>query len=156
MYAGWFGTFWSASKESAPLIHLGGALHPELLIHQDFVIGRKESDPRELAINFINSGSGKGAESRLSIESLAGAVPVVQIDWPVPAGAPVIQTTNRLTHRCCYWCYYETTFKIPEGVVAGTATVKVTLDGFAKLDFSTCELKVPVRDQPAIKRVKQK
>ena len=31
MYAGWFGTFWSTNRETAPIVHFGGPFTPKLL-----------------------------------------------------------------------------------------------------------------------------
>jgi hypothetical protein len=156
MYAGWFGTFWSAVREDVPLLHLAGTLRPQMLLYKEFVVGQQPSDYRRLGVAFVNPGSRDGAVSRLSIDALpAKTIPIVQIDWPVPAGKPALQTTHRLKERCCYWCFYDSTFNVPHGISAGTATVKVTLDGPSTLDLTISEFKVQVRELNQPTAVKQ-
>ncbi len=143
MYAGWFGTFWAASPEKVPLIHFGGPLYPHVRF-KEFVV---DSGARRLSIAFINPGRGEGASSYLSFNALPTTmIPLVQIDWPVAEGAPPLRTSNQLTERCCYWEFYDPKFQVPQGAVAGTATVTISLPGGAfPLELATDQLKVPVR-----------
>ena len=93
MYAGWVSTLWATSPQAVPLIHFGGPLQPKRLLRtKEFVIG---SGGVRLSIAFTNPGSGAGARSYLSIDALPQSVkPVVQIDWPVAADAPPLQTSH--------------------------------------------------------------
>jgi|HubBroStandDraft_6_1064221.scaffolds.fasta_scaffold64812_1 hypothetical protein len=149
MYAGWFG-FWGNSPASAPVIHFGGPLQPCLLRLDEFVI---DGLSRDLSIAFINPGCGPAGTSRLSTDALSKAVvPEVVIDWPVAKGAPSLHSSHLLFQRCCYWHFYNGKFKIPSGVVQGTAIVKVFVPGGAlPLPLSTNEIKVPVRTRNAAK-----
>lgn len=143
VYAGWFGTFWSADRETAPVIHFGGAFTPHLLRSKQFVIGSKSD---RLSLGLMNRGSGPGAESRLSIEALpATAVPQLNIEWPTAGGAPPLRTSHRLTARCCYWEFYTPSFKVPSGAIAGTAKVTVDLPiAGTPILLSTTQFEVPV------------
>lgn len=42
MYAGWFGTFWSASHETAPVIQLAGPFKPIIMRRDSFRIGESK------------------------------------------------------------------------------------------------------------------
>jgi hypothetical protein len=130
VYAGWFGTFWSAKRETAPVIHFGGPFTPHLLRTTEgkgFAIG---SGKRRLSLGLMNPGSEPGAESRLSIEALpAYLIPKLNITWPTAAGDPPLRTSHQLTERCCYWEFYTTAFEVPDRAVVGKATVS--------LDFPT-------------------
>jgi hypothetical protein len=143
MYAGWFGTFWSAKPEDAPVIHFGGPFTPKLLRRDVFTIG--ESKER-LSLCFFNPGSGPGAVSRLSIEALPRAVvPVLNIEWPTAAGRAPLRTSHKLTERCCYWEFYTTQFAVPNGAVAGNAKVSVVLpDRAATIELTTTEMVMAV------------
>ncbi|MHB9067948.1 MAG: hypothetical protein ACYC4B_29550 [Pirellulaceae bacterium] len=143
MYAGWFGTFWSMEPETAPIIHFGGPLTPKMLREKEFVIG---SGPRRLSMALINPGSDPGAESRLSIDALPPhIIPRLEIDWPTPGDDRTIRTSHDLTERCCYWEFYTTAFKVPDGIVDGTAKVLVQLPEFGvPLELTTTEIEVPV------------
>lgn len=147
MYAGWT-AFWADSPQEAPLFHFGGALEPRKLRGKEFVLGAKRSDSanRGLSFAFINPGSEPAAHTRLSIEAMpAEVIPSVQIDWPVPQGQAPLRTTHVLLKRCCYWEFYTTDFRIPEGVVAGAARVSISLPGYeCPLEFHTLEIEVPV------------
>lgn len=125
MYAGWFGTFWSAQREKTPVIRLGGSFVPRLLRDRTFSIG---AGPQRLSLGFINPGSGEGAQSRLSIDALPmDVVPVVHVEWPVAEGAPPLRTTHPLNERCCYWDYYTTKFEVPKGAAVGKAKATVEI-----------------------------
>ena len=124
-YAGWFGTFWSAKRETAPIIHLGGAFTPHPLRMDHIIIGTKL---KRFSVGFRNPGSGSGAQSRLSTEALPpGSVPKVQIEWPTADGGSPVRTTHLLNERCCYWEFYTTSFELPEKLVPGKAKVTVDL-----------------------------
>ena len=139
MYAGWFGTFWSTNRETAPVIHLGGPFTPELLRRKEFTIGEKG---QRLSLCFINPGSGPGAESRLSIDALpSSVVPILNIEWPTAGGSVPLRTSYPLTQRCCYWEFYTTDFEVPRGVVAGKAKVSVDLPAFTMpIELTTTEM----------------
>jgi len=143
MYAGWFGTFWSAKPETAPVIHFGGPFTPKLLRRKEFPIG--ESKER-LSLCFINPGSSRGADSLLSIDALPPAVvPALNIEWPTPAGHAPLRTSHKLTERCCYWEFYTTEFEVPRGAVAGKAKVSVDLPASATtIKLTTTEMVMPV------------
>lgn len=142
MYAGWFGTFWSTNRETAPIIHFGGAVTPKLLRYKEFTIGRGE---RRLSVGFMNPGSGAGAESRLSIDALPRyLVPTLKIEWPT-AGTTPLRTTHKLNERCCYWEFYTTRFEMPVGAVPGKAKVSVDLPATAiPIALTTTEFEVSV------------
>jgi len=143
MYAGWFGTFWSAEREKAPVMHFGGPFTPKLLRRKEFVIGEKE---QRLSLCFLNFGSGPGAESRLSIDALPKlVVPELKIEWPTASGVAPVRTSHRLTQRCCYWEFYSAEFEVPRGVVAGQAKVSVNLPASAiPIELTTTEIITPV------------
>ncbi len=143
MYAGWFGTFWAASPEAAPIMHFGGPLEPRLLRRKEFIIGASSN---RLSLAFINHGRGEGAMSRLSIDALPKTIiPILRIDWPVADGTPSLQTSYPLKDRCCYWEFYEPNFRIPKGVVAGEATVTVSFKGGdCPFELTIEQIKVPV------------
>jgi len=143
IYAGWFGTFWSADRKTAPVIHLGGPFTPHLLRTKEFTIGKKME---RLSLGFFNPGSGAGAESRLSIDALPpSVVPALNIEWPTAQGASPLRTSHRLLHRCCYWEFYRMGFEVPDGVVAGKAKVSVVVPGGPlPIDLATTEMEVPV------------
>jgi hypothetical protein len=113
-----------------------------MLRAQKFIIG----SPQEFDLGFINLGSGPGAESWLSIDALPReAIPSVRIEWPTPAGEPVLRTSHQLTERCCYWDFYTKGFKHPAGIAAGKAKVSITLPTAGKpLLLTTTVLEVPV------------
>lgn len=143
VYAGWFGTFWSTKRETAPVIHLGGAFTPKLLRAKEFTI---RSGHQSLSLGFMNPGSGAGAESRLSIEALPRhLVPTLTIEWPTAGGGPPLRTHHELTERCCYWEFYSTAFEVPNGAMVGKAKVFVALPAAATpIVLTTTEFEVPV------------
>jgi hypothetical protein len=143
MYAGWFGTFWSTSRETAPVIHFGGSFTPRLLREKVFTLGPGR---RRLSLAFMNAGSGPGTESRVSIEALPrNLVPKLSIEWPTAAGAPPLRTSHELTERCCYWEFYTTAFEAPREAVVGNAKVSVHLPATeTPIVLQTTEFEVPV------------
>jgi hypothetical protein len=144
MYAGWFGTFWASSPDAVPLVHFGGAVRPVTLGCREIVL---DSTPDRLGIGFVNRTAGDGTTTYLSIDALPkSVVPEVRIDWPVADGAKALRTSERLTERCCYWQFYEEGFKVPKGVVEGTAvlTVSVPKDIFP-LVLESNEFRLPIR-----------
>jgi hypothetical protein len=147
MYAGWFGTFWSTNRETAPVVHFGGPFTPKLLRRKDFMIGETQ---QRLSLCFFNPGSGAGAESRLSIDALPRFVlPELNIEWPTAGGTEPLRTSHRLIQRCCYWEFYTTEFRVPKGVVAGQARITVDLPvGTMAIKLTTTEIIVPVVGRP--------
>jgi hypothetical protein len=143
MYAGWFGTFWSTNRETAPVIHFGGPLKPVLLRRKEFTLGESQ---QRLSLGFFGAGSEPGAESRLSIDALPrSVVPRLKIEWPTAGGAAPLQTSYDLTERCCYWEFYLTDFEMPKGVVAGKALVSVEITGGSlPVELTTREMVVQV------------
>ena len=143
MYAGWFGTFWSRKTATAPVIHFGGPLTPQMLREKEFVIG---SGPRRLSMALMNSGSGPGAVSRLSIDALpVHVVPRLVIDWPTPDDGPAFRTFHDLIDRCCYWEFYTTEFTVPDKIVSGVAKVSMQFpDGGVPFELTKTEIAVPV------------
>lgn len=143
MYAGWFGTFWSTNHDQAPVIHFGGPFTPKLLRRKGFTIGETA---QRLSLCFVNPGSDSGAESRLSIDALPRfLVPELHIEWPTADSSAPLQTSYRLTQRCCYWEFYTTEFDLPKGIVAGKA--KVSIDFIADampIELTTTQMVVPV------------
>jgi hypothetical protein len=153
MYAGWFGTFWSTTREQAPVIHFGGPFTPKLLRRKAFTLGETQE---RLSLCFVHPGSGPGAESRLSIEALPRfVVPRMTIEWPVADGAAPLQTSQDLMKRCCYWEFYETEFELPKGVVAGNAKINIGFGATAApIELTTTMVEIPVvppSGQPASK-----
>lgn len=151
MYAGWFGTFWSSSPDTVPVIQFGGPLKPTTLRRDNtFVLGSKLD---RFDIAFRNDGLGKGATSYLSIDALPkDVIPEVEINWPVAPGATPVRTTERLTERCCYWDFYKTDFQIPTGVVEGEAVLTISLPkGEMPFPLATTQIKVPVRAKAGAK-----
>jgi hypothetical protein len=146
LYAGWFGTFWSTKRETAPIIHFGGPFTPKLLRSKDFVIG---SRPGRLSLGLMKPGSSPGAESRLSIEALPSyLIPKLNITWPTAEGGPPLQTSHELTDRCCYWEFYTTAFEVPDQAVVGKATVSVDFPtAGTPIVLQTTEFEVPVVTQ---------
>lgn len=147
MYAGWFGTFWSTNRETAPVIHFGGPFKPTLLRRKNFPIGEKGE---RLSMGFFHAGSDKGAESRLSIDALPQfVVPQLKIDWPTARGSAPLRTTYALTNRCCYWEFYNEEFEVPKGVVPGTAEISVGLiTGTMPIELTTSKIEAPVVAAP--------
>jgi hypothetical protein len=143
MYAGWFGTFWSASSKTAPAIHFGGPLTPRMLRSKEFTVGEKNE---RLSLAFINPGSQDGAASRLSIEALNPLiVPEVQIEWPAAPGEKPRTTTHSLGERCCYWEFYTTSFQAPADVPPGVAKLTVQFPARTfPFELTTSTLEVPV------------
>ena len=143
MYAGWFGTFWSTNRETAPVMHFGGPFTPKLLRRKDFTIGETQ---QRLSLCFLNPGSGAGAESRLSIDALPRfVVPKLNIEWPTAGGSAPLRTSHQLMQRCCYWEFYTSEFQVPKGVLAGKVriTVDLPVDTMA-IKLTTTEIVVPV------------
>ncbi len=149
MYAGWFGTFWSTNRETAPVIHFGGPFTPKLLRRTDFTIGETH---QRLSLCFLNPGSGAGAESLLSIDALPRfVVPELNIEWPTAGGGAPLRTSYELTQRCCYWEFYTTEFEVPKGVVAGKAKISVNLTaGVIPIELTTTEMVAPVVTPPQV------
>ena len=143
LYAGWFGTFWSAQCAAAPVVHFGGKFTPKLLRFKEFTIG---AGPRRLSLGFMNPGSGAGAESRLSIEAVPSYfVPKLTIDWPTAGASPPLRTSHQLNERCCYWEFYTSTFTVPKGAVVGKAKVSVELPASkTPIVLTTTEFEVQV------------
>jgi hypothetical protein len=118
-------------------------LRPVTLGYKEIVLG---SAPDRLGIGFINRTAGQGTTTYLSIDALPKSViPEVRIDWPVADGAPALRTFELLTERCCYWQFYEQDFKVPKGVVEGTAvlTISVPRDVFP-LVLESNQFKLPI------------
>ena len=149
MYAGWFSTFWAVSPETVPIIHFGGPMQLKRLRTKEFVIG---AGATRLSIAFMNPGRGEGATSRLSIYALPPtAMPIVRIDWPVPDGAASLQTSHTLMQRCCYWEFYDPDFKVPPGVVPGTATATVSLpEGVFPFELTTNQIEFSIRAKVSV------
>ena len=143
MYAGWFGTFWSTNRATAPVIHFGGPFTPKLLRRNNFTLGEKGE---RLSLSFVSAGSGPGTESRLSIEALPHfEVPELDIEWPAAGGGAPLKTSYRLAQRCCYWEYYTTDFELPAGVATGQAKVSVDLGvGGMPIELTTKQIETSV------------
>lgn len=146
MYAGWFGTFWAESPAKASIIHFGGPLEPRLLREKEFVV---DSEVRRLSVALITPGLGDAGPARLSEYAIPISTPIhVRIEWPVAAGSPPLVTTHKLEKHCCYWEYYDPTFRVPQGkgIVEGTATVTIDLpDGKFPLPLRTNRIEARVR-----------
>jgi hypothetical protein len=143
VYAGWFGTFWSAKRETAPVLNFGRTFTPRLLRTKEFTVGLRD---QRLSVGFMNPGSGPGAESRLSIDALpVSVVPKLEIEWPVVDGGAPLRTSHTLPERCCYWEFYTTKFTVPKGVGPGKAKVRLELATEPKLiKLTTTEFELPV------------
>ncbi len=143
MYAGWFGTFWADLSEKAPAMHFGGPMEPRMLRFKTFEVG---SGVRRLSMAFSNRSGGDGAVTMLAYEALQeSTVPMLEIDWPVADGAPPLVEDYPLIERCCYWEFYESSFRVPEEAVPGTATVTVSFsDGAFPFPLTTNQIEVSV------------
>lgn len=143
VYAGWFGTFWSTNRETAPIIHFGGSFTPKLLRSKEFTLGPGR---RRLSLGFVNPGSGEGAQSLLSIDAFPRyLVPELNIEWPTDGSGRALRTSHRLIERCCYWEFYTTAFEVPDAAVVGKAKVFVKLPATATpIVLTTTEFEVPV------------
>jgi len=146
LYAGWFGTFWSTNRGTAPVIHFGGPFTPKLLRSKEFVVGPGK---QRFSMGFMNSGSGPGTESRLSIEALPQiVVPKVTIEWPTVPGGAALRTTHQLNERCCYWEFYTTSFEVPASAVAGKAKLSIKIPPTTiPIELTTTEMEVTVQAQ---------
>jgi hypothetical protein len=72
-------------------------------------------------------------------------VPTLEIDWPVADGAPPLVEKYPLIERCCYWEFYESSFRVPDETAPGTAMVTVSFtDGAFPFLLSTNQIEVPV------------
>jgi hypothetical protein len=142
MYAGWFGTFWSTNRETAPVIYFGGPFTPKLLRRKDFTIGAERD---RLSLCFMHPGSAAGADSRLSIDALPRyIVPTLNIEWPTASGKP-LRTSHLLSERCCYWEFYTSEFDMPKDIVPGTAKITVEFPaGIAPIKLTTTEIIAPI------------
>lgn len=155
MYAGWFGTLWADSPAKASVIHFGGPIEPRLLREKEFVL---DSGVRRLSVCLITPGVGDAGPARLSEYAIPKSTPIhVRIEWPVALGSPPLVTTHKLAEHCCYWEYYDSKFRVPQGkgIIEGTATVTIDLpDGKFPLPLRTNKIEVRVRmteppDSPA-------
>jgi thiol-disulfide isomerase/thioredoxin len=146
MYAGWFGTFWSTNRETAPVIHFGGPFTPKLLRRKEFTVGERQ---QRLSLCFVHPGSCADAVSRLSIDALPRSVtPELSVEWPRAGGAP-LRTSHELTNRCCYWEFYTTDFDAPGGIVPGKAKISVRFAaGAMPIELTTTEIEEPVVGGP--------
>lgn len=119
-----------------------------MLRRKEFILG---AGLDRLSIAFINHGRGEGVDARLSIDALPKTlVPSLRIEWPVAVGDAPLLTSYPLKDRCCYWEFYEPDFKMPEGVVAGEATVTVFFDGGDfPFELQTNRVKIPVVAKPS-------
>jgi len=146
MYAGWFGTFWADSPAKASIIHFGGPLEPRLLREKEFVV---DSGVRRLSVCLITPGLGDAGPARLSEHAIPISTPIhVQIEWPVALGSPPLVTSHKLGEHCCYWEYYDSEFRVPQGkgIIDGTAIVTIDLpDGEFPLPLRTNKIEVRVR-----------
>jgi len=145
MYAGW-SPLSAESPEKARIIHFGGPLEPIKLRGKSFTL---KSRPQRLSVALINRGLGERAHARLNYKAVPDTVvPVVEITWPTASGEP-LKTTHQLTERCCYWEFYTESFRVPDGVVEGTAAVVVSLPGYVNpFGYRTTEMSVPVQVMP--------
>ena len=146
MYAGWFGTLWADSPAKASIIHFGGPLEPRLLREKEFVV---DSGVRRLSVCLLTPGVGDAGPARLSEYAIPISTPIhVRIEWPVGLGLPPLVTTHKLGEHCCYWEYYDSKFRVPQGkgIIEGTATVTIDLpDGKFPLPLRTNKIEVRVR-----------
>ena len=147
MYAGWFGTFWSTNRDTAPVIHFGGPFTPMLLRRKESTLGETQ---QRLSLCFVNPGSGSGAVSRLSIDALPRLVtPELDIEWRTAGGGAPLRTSHELKERCCYWEFYTTEFEPPRGIVPGNAKVSIRFAaGAMPVELTTTEIEEPVVAQP--------
>jgi hypothetical protein len=92
---------------------------------------------------------GDAGPARLSEHAIPISTPIhVRIEWPVARGSPPLVTTHKLGKHCCYWEYYDATFRVPQGkgIIEGTATVTIDLpDGKFPLPLRTNKIEVSVR-----------
>ena len=151
MYAGWFGTLWADSPAKASILHFGGPLEPRLLREKEFVV---DSGVRRLSVCLLTPGLGDAGPTRLSEYAIPIATPIhVRIDWPVAPGSAPLTTTHTLGEHCCYWEYYDSKFRVPQGkgIIEGTAIVTIELPNAEfPLPLRTHKIEVPVRpSEPA-------
>jgi hypothetical protein len=129
MYAGWFGRLWADSPAKASIIHFGGPLEPRLLREKEFVV---DSGVRRLSVCLMTEGQGEAGPARLSEYAIPISTPIrVRIEWPVAPGAPPLTTTHTLDKHCCYWEYYDSNFRVPQGkgIVEGIARLTIDVPG---------------------------
>lgn len=129
MHAGWFGNLWADSPAKSSIIHFGGPLEPRMLREKEFVV---DSGVRRLSVCLATPGVGDASPARLSEYAIPISTPIrVRIDWPVAPGSPPLTTTHTLNKHCCYWEYYDSNFRVPQGkgIVEGTANVTIDLPG---------------------------
>jgi len=97
----------------------------------------------------ITPGLGEAGPTRLSEYAIPISTPIhVRIEWPVAPGSPPLITTHKLGEHCCYWEYYDSKFRVPQGkgIIDGTATVTIDLpDGKFPLPLRTNTIEVRVR-----------
>ncbi|MBS0260551.1 MAG: hypothetical protein JSS02_01235 [Planctomycetes bacterium] len=151
MYAGWFDKLWASSPETASILHFGGPIEPRLLRLSEgqgpeFIV---DSGVRRLSVCLVTPGLGEAGPARLSEYAIPLTTPMrVRIDWPVAEGSEPLVTYHKLGKHCCYWEYYDDTFRVPQDkrLVAGLATVTVELpQGKFPLPLRKNQVEVPVR-----------
>ena len=58
-------------------------------------------------------------------------------------------------NRCCYWEFYDPDFKVPPGVVPGTATASISLpDGVFPFELTANRIEFSVRAKESVTSVK--
>jgi len=147
-YSGWSKVF-ADKPDDAPIMHFGGEYNVKPLRNKELGL---DKPPSRFSIGFFSPGVGDGSSTRISIDALPKeVVPLCEIEWPAKDPAVgTIKTVLPLDHRCCYWEFYNTDVKIPEG--AGEGTAKVTVAVPDKLPFKfvkrTFELPVVAKAKP--------
>jgi hypothetical protein len=140
-------SFWGNSPGTARVIHVSDKLSPRLLRITKYEIGVK---PEFLAIGFTTPRVLPDAPAIwMGTEGLPKEFPiVVRIRWPTESNAEPVETSHRLTERCCGHLFYTTTFELPANVVEGTAIADVEMPlGFA-FPLATNQLQIPVVSKP--------
>jgi len=119
-------SFWGNSPGTAPVVRLSEKLSPRLLRATKYEIGQK---PEQLAIGFVSSKTTPDAPTIwMGIEGLPREFPVVvRIQWPTASETERIETSHRLTERCCGHLFYTSMFELPPNVVAGMARATVEM-----------------------------
>lgn len=147
-YSGW-GPVFAAKPADAPIMHFGGDYDVTPLRNKELGL---DKPPSRFSIGFFSPGLGKQSSTRISIEALPeDVVPQAEIVWPAKDPAiGTIRTTLPLDHRCCYWEFYNTDVKIPDGAGEGKALVTVTVPGELPFRFAkqTFELPVVAKGKP--------